>query len=336
MEKGYRKEKILLIAPVFFGYYQEIKNKMEELGYQVDYFCDAPGNSNLLKAVGRVNKNLLRPLTERYYKQEISPCIENKKYRYVVVIAGMTFSLLPSMLEDVKRKNPDAKWVMYQWDSEKNLPYCKSIHTFFERIYSFDDRDCKKNSMYRFMPLFYLDCYGQIRKKQKTEVKYDCCYVGTAHPKKYKEVKSMTDELKKKLPVQYIYHYMPSKLKYYYQKVMSTEFRKAKRKEFCFAKLTKEEIVNLYEASRCVLDAPQDDQSGLTIRTIECLGAGKKLITTNKNIKEYDFYREENILVIDGKIDWNSRFFSDEYVELPEIIYEKYSIENWVKELLIR
>lgn len=117
---------------------------------------------------------------------------------------------------------------------------------------------------------------------------------------------------------------------------MSAEFRKAKRKEFCFAKLTKEEIVNLYEASRCVLDAPQDDQSGLTIRTIECLGAGKKLITTNKNIKEYDFYREENILVIDGKIDWNSRFFSDEYVELPEIIYEKYSIENWVKELLIR
>lgn len=65
--------------------------------------------------------------------------------------------------------------------------------------------DCKKNSMYRFMHLFYLDCYGQIRKKQKTEVKYDCCYVGTAHPKKYKEVKSMTDELKKKLPVQYIY-----------------------------------------------------------------------------------------------------------------------------------
>ena len=109
MEKGYRKEKILLIAPVFFGYYQEIKNKMEELGYQVYNFCDAPGNSNLLKAVGRVNKNLLRPLTERYYKQEISPCIENKKYRYVVVIAGMTFSLLPSMMEDVKRKNPDAK-----------------------------------------------------------------------------------------------------------------------------------------------------------------------------------------------------------------------------------
>ena len=334
MEKGYRKEKILLIAPVFFGYYQDIMNKMEELGYQVDYICDAPGNSNLLKAVGRVNKKLLIPLTKRYYKQEIKPCIENKKYKYVVLIAGMTFSLSLSMVEDIKKMNLDAKWVMYQWDSEENLPYCKSIHAFFDKVYSFDDRDCKKNSMYYFMPLFYLDCYGKIRKKQKNEVKYDCCYVGTAHLKKYKDVKNMTDELKKKLPVQYIYHYMPSKLKYYYQKIISANFRKAKKKEFYFKKLTKQEIVNLYEVSRCVLDAPQDNQSGLTMRTIECLGAGKKLITTNKHIKEYDFYREENILVIDGTIDWNSSFFSDEYVELSEKIYKKYSIENWVKELL--
>ncbi len=335
MKKEY-EESILLIAPVFFGYYQEIKSKMEELGYQVDYICDAPGNSNLLKAVGRINKNLLGPITKKYYRQEIIPRIEHKKYSYIVVVAGMTFSLSPSMMEDIKRKNPNAKWVMYQWDSEKNLPYCTAIHTFFDKIYSFDDRDCKKNDRYHFMPLFYLDCYGQIRKGQKKETVYDCCYVGTAHPKKYIEVKSMTDELKKKLPVQYIYHYMPSKLKYYYQKIMSAEFRKAKKHEFCFAKLTKEEIVHLYEKSRCILDAPQEDQSGLTIRTIECLGAGKKLITTNKNIKMYDFYREENILVIDGAVDWNSKFFSDEYVELPETIYEKYSIENWVKELLMR
>ena len=101
-----------------------------------------------------------------------------------------------------------------------------------------------------------------------------------------------------------------------------------------------------------VNDFSADVHDGQKIAIVGPTGAGKttivkllmrfydptegEILLNGKNIKEYDFYREENILVIDGKIDWNSRFFSDEYVELPEIIYEKYSIENWVKELLIR
>ena len=53
--------------------------------------------------------------------------------------------------------------------------------------------------------------------------------------------------------------------------------------------------MEIFSDSRCILDAPQAGQVGLTIRTIECLGAKRKLVTTNSDIKNYDFYNENNI-----------------------------------------
>ena len=86
--------------------------------------------------------------------------------------------------------------------------------------------------------------------------------------------------------------------------------------------------------SRCILDAPQAGQSGLTIRSIECLGAKRKIITTNSDIRFYDFYNENNILIFDGNIDTNSPFFTEDYNDIPESVYQKYSLRNWLKTML--
>ena len=83
--------------------------------------------------------------------------------------------------------------------------------------------------------------------------------------------------------------------------------------------------MEIFKESNCILDAPQAGQTGLTIRTIECLGAKRKMITTNKDIKKYDFYNESNILVFDGKIDKECDFFKNPFIELNEEIYKKYS-----------
>lgn len=90
----------------------------------------------------------------------------------------------------------------------------------------------------------------------------------------------------------------------------------------------------LYEYSMCVLDSPQAGQTGLTIRVLEALGAKKKLITTNPDIVNYDFYRPENIYVYKGKIDLNNIFFKKPYMEIDNIIYSKYSLKSWLEEIL--
>ena len=92
--------------------------------------------------------------------------------------------------------------------------------------------------------------------------------------------------------------------------------------------------MDIFKKSRCILDAPQAGQTGLTIRTIECLGAKRKLITTNTDIRYYDFYNESNILIFDDNVDVNSAFFTNDYQDIPEEIYEKYSLRSWLKTML--
>ena len=71
------------------------------------------------------------------------------------------------------------------------------------------------------------------------------------------------------------------------------------------------------------------------MRTIEILGLKRKFITTNKDIVNYDFYNPNNIMVIDREqpqIDFN--FFDLPYEELDDNLYNKYSLKNWILEVL--
>ena len=117
---------------------------------------------------------------------------------------------------------------------------------------------------------------------------------------------------------------------------MNRELRHAHYNELHYKSLRVEEMKLIYSESRCVLDSPQDGQIGLTIRVIEALGARKKLITTNEDIINYDFYTEENIYVYDGKsFDFNAPFFTKPYRQINQDIYEKYSLRNWLREMKI-
>ena len=84
-----------------------------------------------------------------------------------------------------------------------------------------------------------------------------------------------------------------------------------------------------------MLDIQHPGQSGLTMRTLEMVGMCKKLITTNKDIAKYDLFYQNNVSIIDRenpKID--ERFLNSDYSILPHDVYEHYSIEHWVVDVL--
>ena len=115
---------------------------------------------------------------------------------------------------------------------------------------------------------------------------------------------------------------------------MNKELRSAKYSEFHYVPLKGKEMNDIYEGSKCVLDSAQAGQLGLTIRVLEALGAKKKIITTNEDIVNYDFYRPENIYVYDGNIDLNNVFFKSECVEVEECMYKKYALRCWLTEII--
>ena len=83
--------------------------------------------------------------------------------------------------------------------------------------------------------------------------------------------------------------------------------------------------------SKCVLDIVQRGQSGLTLRPIEALLNSKKLITDNVAVERYDFYDPRNIFIL-GKDDESriKEFVDSPFVEVPELVIEKYEFGNWL------
>ncbi|AUS03987.1 hypothetical protein [Pseudotamlana carrageenivorans] len=91
---------------------------------------------------------------------------------------------------------------------------------------------------------------------------------------------------------------------------------------------------NILQAT-IVLDIQKNDQKGLSFRVFEALGYHKKLITTNADIVNYDFYNPNNIFVLDLKnIEIPRSFFETPYQEIPTQILYKYTLNGWIETVL--
>ena len=327
-------KKVLLISPEFFQYYKYITREISNNDCSVEQFRDIPSTSTLMRGLSRLNKKFVQPAISKYM-DEIIKNAEEKQFDSVIMIYGMTFSFSVRMIEDLKAVLPNATFTLYLWDSMKNLPGSDGIIKLFDNVYSFDKGDA--NEKIRFLPLFYHKKFEQIAElSRSSEKEYFCAYIGTAHPQKLKYINDMSKLLKKNYPNQFIYHYIPSRLKYYYHKLKDKEYKNIRLSDLSSEKLSFNQIVDVFVKSDCILDAPQAGQTGLTMRTLEALGAKKKLITSNTSIKDYDFYNPTNIYVYTPgeDFDFSSDFFTKPYEELPTEIYEKYSISSWTKTLL--
>lgn len=325
--------KVLLITPNFFDYPKIICDELIRMGYEVDWFDDRPSTKGIIKAIIRIKKSVIQVYIKKYFNK-IMETLNKNKYDIFLLISGQSLSFSEDMILKIKQSQPQAKFILYQWDSLRNFPYIERMQKYFDKCYSFDKEDVKNSDVLELLPLFYCNQYEVIGNQKKINFKYDLCFIGTAHPKKYKFVKKVTAQLKDIYPNQFIYFFFPSLLVFFYRKLRNPELRKAKYSEFYFNPLKGKEIDKVFIESRCVLDSAQDGQIGLTMRVFEALGAKRKLITTNADIVNYDFYRDENIYVYEGKIDMELPFFTKPYMEIESQIYEKYSLRNWLNTMI--
>jgi hypothetical protein len=325
--RDFKGKHILFFAPKFFGYETAIKEKLEELGAKVDFFDDRPSNSTWVKSIIRLNRRFVHIRIHKYFSQIISNLPFNG-YDFVFFIKME--SMPRYLLEKLKITQSKAQFIYYSHDSVKNNPNALACLDLFDKVFTFDRHDAENRGM-KFRPLFFLDIYRHLPSE---DLQYDWCFIGTAHSDRYKLVKDFSKATKAQQLHGFVFLYVPSQLLFWMKKVFSPRFWKAKLNEFSFGALSKKDVINYLAKSKVILDFQHPKQTGLTMRTIEMLGAKKKLITTNQDIQYYDFYRPENIMVInrsDIKIDKN--FFDQPYCAIDAEIYEKYSIEGWLNTL---
>ena len=90
---------ILFFSAQAFGYQNEIRAEMERMGAHVDYFDERPANSFVVKAMIRINRNLLARYIDRYHERIIEGT-KDRKYDYVFFIKGESVSV--ANLEKIK------------------------------------------------------------------------------------------------------------------------------------------------------------------------------------------------------------------------------------------
>ncbi len=320
-------QRVLFFSQYFFGYENKIKEKMEEMGAVVDMYDERAINSAFDRAVIKFAPNLYKNKTSRYFKKILDTIMENS-YQYILFIDCEMASI--EDIEKIKRCFKSAKLCLHLWDSLSNLKGVEAKLKMFDYVTTFDKQDSDRLSI-RFRPLFFCDEY--VSKKNTFEHQYDLSFVGTIHSDRLLVISKIMNQITKERFFRY--QFLQSKFIYYFYKLTKKEFRGTKISDFYFNKIKSEQIASITEESAAVLDIQHPKQTGLTMRTLEMIGMKKKFITTNENIIYYDFYNENNIMVIDRTnpvID--KTFFERDYVELPSYIYDKYYIDNWIKEVL--
>jgi hypothetical protein len=327
--KRFNDAKILLIAPPFFGYAQEISQSLTQAGAIVDYLPDRPFEAPILKAITRLNRNLAIPFADKFYIESLEK-IGKTDYTHVLVIIGEALS--PKLLKYVRAQFLAAEFILYMWDSFKNKKALVENLKYFDRALTFDKEDAIIYGM-QFRPLFFSSGFAP----SKTDINsIDISFIGTAHSDRYKVIKSVRLGLGQDIK-QYFYLYLQARWVFYAYRFGNPAFKGARVSEFEFTALGKAAVRNIFANSTAILDIEHPQQTGLTMRTFETLGSYKKLITTNLAIETYDFFSHKNIYIIqrDKPTAIPKNFFYEPYEPINKGLYEKYSINGWLADVFL-
>lgn len=316
-------KKILFIGIGFYDYDEHITRKIEELGGKVNYYNDYPKLTKFEYFQKKLFPKLEIEFIEKYY-HNIFENIKLQTYDYVLVIKGD--NLPECFISKLKNTYTQSKFILYQWDSIKRLQKFNIIKKYFNSILTFDRLDSIKYG-YKFRPLFYKDIYLNNEENIK---EYDIFFSGYLHSDRYAILKKL------------ISNYKNFKIKHhlYMRKI---EFIKEQFKKFTkmeelydnnlvnFVSINDFENMKLMAKSKAILDLHHPQQSGLTIRTIESLAMGNKIITTNDDIKNYEFYSSSRVCIVDrNDIKIEGEFLEKDGVNFSFEEKERYSLKQWV------
>jgi len=323
-------KKVLLIAAKLFNYEKEIHKELEKQGTMVTLYDQRPSNDFLTKVLIRLNiKPLIQQKINNYYEKIIKENA-NIAYDYIFLISPEAIDY--TILKKIKESQQEAKVFIYMWDSIKNKKQALSLLPLSDKFFTFDSTDIAINNKINFLPLFYINDYKDIKVFKKPL--YDIAFIGTVHSDRYRIVKEIEKFAIKNDLSTYFYFYSPSKLLFWIKKLLDKDFWIINKKDISFKPLSKENILEIIESTKVVVDIEHPSQNGLTMRTIEMLGANRKLLTTNKSIKNYDFYDTSNIEILNrNRIEVDKSFFMTSFNEIDVSIYKKYSLETWIKNI---
>lgn len=183
-----------------------------------------------------------------------------------------------------------------KYTAAMELGYLHKLNDWYDVVYAFDPEDAKKYG-FAYSPLIY-DADPTYDKKSKESKENIVFYVGQAKDR-LSGLLSCFEKLKK----------LGIKTDFHIANVKEADIKYAN--EITYNQfMTYDQCVDSIQRATCLIDVIQSESTGLTIKTCEAVCYDKKLITTNKHVKEYPFYDSRYIRIVESPDDIDEEFFS--------------------------
>lgn len=217
---------------------------------------------------------------------------------------------------------PDG-FVAYQWDGMGRFPFVWDFVALFDRFFVFDKQDCYKNAQLLHTTNFYFDHDLTCRQPEI----HDFYYLGSH----YKDRMPLINRFLAFAVAQG----WQSNFTIYSDKENVPKHYPIGNVKWIQKPLSFKENLEMTKQSRILVDFVIGAHKGLSLRVFEALGFRKKLITTNAEIVQYDFYHPDNIYVLtENNLDGLPEFLAQPHHEIDPNIREKYSFSNWIRHIL--
>ena len=222
-----------------------------------------------------------------------------------------------NIISYLRRKNPKARIIVWYWNPINEHNLLSEKYRDMCEVWSFDKNDCQR--------------YGFKNNIQFTVIDYergtdeninDLIFIGA--DKGRAETVIRLKKIIESIGMSFFVRF-PSK----YGKDGKFQEYKSKMIEYST-------IIEYEKKSRCIVEILQEGQSGMSLRAIEAIALGKKLITNNLDLPKMNFFDDTRIFVLDvdnmcDSVDDIKQFLELKFNDYSKEVYNTYSFESWLK-----
>ncbi len=318
---------IIFCGPSDFGFSDIIKSELQQQGFTVYDFPISDTRYKYKRFSERLLNIYKKTILRDYaYKRKLKMAERNRTLTrklkrvshadYALFIRPDLFPL--RFVENVKSKVD--KIVGYQWDGLQRFPEVADYIDLFDRFFVFDAEDlASKKGLLPLTNFFIEKTIPEIEQKS-------AYFIASYDDYRFELIKKIKEILDSEKVDSQLYLITPED-----KQIQNLQNAGLPIEE----PLTYQENIERVEKASILVDIHSPIHSGLSFRVFEALNYNKKLITTNRGVRNYDFYHPNNIFIWDTtSSEGIADFLKAELVETPYEIKHKYSFSNWISYVL--
>lgn len=309
------------------GYADEIASNYEKnITYiEATHKVSKENQTKLFRILRYINEDLKIPFLNKVFKRKkeiyFRKLIKDVEFEYFLDIGGKASI---DFLEMLKEKKCHKK-VLFLWDDVKYNKQILEKTKFYDEVFSYSKQDSKRYT-FSYRPSFFLDIF--IQKNFRKEI--DLFYIGSWRDRKRAEL--LLDIIKNLKVNNMNLSLVKKHKKNIFREILNNKFSEILKE----APLSIKEVAENYKKTKVILDIQYKNQSGLSLRNIESIATSSKIITTNRNIEEWEMYQYGNVYMLNDKNpNWEevNAFLKKDYQDYPVELMEKYSFPYFLKEV---